>query len=300
MIFEIKNLIRYYGRVDSFITVVKASGEKEPFSEDKVLESIRRAGIPQKLQGQVLAHVKNRLYNNIPSREIYHHITEFLKAAHPHFITKYSLKQSLIALGPTGYPFEDFIAELLHANGYTTITRTIVQGQCVTHEIDVLAQRNGRTAAIECKFHNAAGTRSDVHVAMYTKARFDDIKKSHNIESMWLVTNTKVTSDAVKYAMCSGVKILSWNYPAGHGLREIIEHANLHPITELTSLSQQQKQKLLENHIVLAKTLRENKDQLAILGLSRNEKDKILAEVNYLLGFGPIQLTSFSMQANLP
>ena len=59
-------------------TIIKADGSKEDFSEDKVIKSIRRAGIPDSHQEQVLAHVKSKLYENIPTSEIYHHIIEFL------------------------------------------------------------------------------------------------------------------------------------------------------------------------------------------------------------------------------
>ena len=44
------------------LRVIKADQSVEPFDETKVLESIRRAGIPEKIQLQVLSDIKNNVY----------------------------------------------------------------------------------------------------------------------------------------------------------------------------------------------------------------------------------------------
>src|SRR5664279_1416804 len=123
-------------------TVIKADGKKEPFSEEKVINSIRRARIPKPIQSEVLIHVKSKLYEGISTSEIYQHILEFLdNSAHPYSKSSYSLKEAIMMLGPTGYPFEDFVAKILQAFGYTTKVRQILNGKCVTHEIDVIAEK---------------------------------------------------------------------------------------------------------------------------------------------------------------
>ena len=161
------------------IHVLKANGEREPFSETKVIHSIHRAGIPESLTSRVITHIKETLYDNIPSSEIYHHIMEFLETSpQPFSQSRYSLKQSIMDLGPTGYPFEDYIAKILQTQGYTTKTRQILQGSCVTHEIDVIAEKNTvipTKIMIEAKFHNTVGMRTNVHVPLYTKSRFEDL-----------------------------------------------------------------------------------------------------------------------------
>ena len=77
---------------------------------------------------------------------------------------------------------------------------------------------------IEAKFHNALGTRSDVHVSLYTKARFDDVSEKYNFDQAWLVTNTKVTKDALDYALCVDMKVISWNYPEKEVGRKFLCH----------------------------------------------------------------------------
>ena len=195
------------------VTVLKASGEKEPFSEEKVLNSIERAGIPYDIQEQVLTHVKSKLYENITTGEIYDHIIEFLDASpSPFLATKYNLKKGIMELGPTGYPFEDYISEILKTQGYETKVRQILAGKCVTHEIDVIAEKGGKRIIVEAKFHNGAGIKSDVHVALYTKARFDDLRYQHHFDHALITTNTKVSSDALKYSLCCGITVINCDY----------------------------------------------------------------------------------------
>lgn len=266
------------------IQVLKATGEIEPFSEEKIKNSIRRAGIPSQLQNQVLKHVESKLYDNIPTSEIYRHITEFLgQSPYPYSRAKYSLKEAIMALGPTGYPFEDFVAEILKVEGYQTQVRQILSGICINHEIDVVAQNGDKKIMVEAKFHNSFGTRTDVQDALYTKARFDDASGKNRLSEAWLVTNTKATEEATAYGACVEMKVISWSYPEGESLRDLIEKSRLFLITALTTLTQAQKQQLLEKHIVLCKDIYNNPSLLNILGLSEEAKRQVLAEVEFVL-----------------
>ncbi len=265
------------------LQVLKANGEREPYDEVKVMSSIKRARIPQGLSTEVLIHVRSKLYDGIPTREIYQHILEFLgKSEHPYNRTRYSLKEAIMMLGPTGYPFEDFIAKILQALGYETKVRQILMGKCISHEIDVIAKKENKTSMIEAKFHNNIGTRSEVHVALYTHARFQDVKEKNLLDEAWLVTNTKTTIDANTYALCSGLKIISWSFPEEGSLRDLIEKSRLHPITMLTTLAQTHKITLLNNHIVICKDIHENPNLLDLLPLSREEKEKTLTEISFI------------------
>ena len=265
------------------LNVLKATGQIEPFSEEKLRNSIRRAGIPKELENQVASHVAGTLRENIPTSEIYKHITEFLgSSTNPYTRSRYSLKQAIMSLGPTGYPFEDFFADILKTQGYTTQTRVITMGQCISHEIDVIAGKDGKKIMVEAKFHNVPGIKTDVHVALYTKARFDDIKEKNGFTEVWLVTNTKVSKDAINYSFCSGVKIISWNYPQNECLRDMVEKINIAPITMLSTLSEAQKQRLLMNHIVLCKDVYSNPNSVSELGLSEIQKSSLMNEVKFL------------------
>lgn len=265
------------------VMVTKADGSKEAFSEEKVKLSIKRAGVPEQLQHHVLSEIEKRLRDSIPTFEIYQMIIDALsRSEQPYSKTRYSLKQAIMLLGPTGYPFEDFIAKLLSEQGYRTKTRQILSGRCVSHEIDVLAEKDGKRAMIEAKFHNSPGTRSEIHVALYVKARFDDVKDKHDLDEAWIVTNTKTTIDANAYADCVGMKVLSWNYPEGEGLRDLIEQSRLHPITMLTTLTPTQKLKFLEHHIVMCKDIVEQPSLLDLVDLSHEQKTAVHEELKYI------------------
>lgn len=267
------------------IYVIKANKSKEEFSEEKVMQSIKRARIPENIQTQVLSHVKSKIYDGIPTSEIYHHIIEFLgESEHPYSKTRYSLKESIMQLGPTGYPFEDYVAKLLETEGYKTKVRQILNGKCITHEIDVIAEKDGKIITVEAKFHNSPGIRSDVHTALYTYARFLDIKEKNNIDEAWIITNTKTTLDANTYAHCVGMKVISWNYPEKESLRDLIEKTGLYPITILSSLGKSHTEELLNNHVVLCKNIGADPKLLDTLPLTKEEKEKTLSEVSFICG----------------
>lgn len=115
---------------------------------------------------------------------------------------------------------------------------------------------------IECKYHNSHGARSDLKVALYTYARFLDVKevweKHANVERFHqavLVTNTKCTSEAIKFAKCRGIKVIAWSYPSGENLQSLIEGRNLYPVTVLFSLSNSARSNLLRKGIIFARDL---------------------------------------------
>ncbi len=266
--------------------IIKATGIREPFSEEKLINSIKRAGIPDNLQDKVLDHIRSKLYENIPTSEIYAHINEFLEREAKPVKTKYGLKQAIMELGPTGYPFEDYVSEILKGQGYTTEVRSIISGKCVSHEIDVIAEKNQEKLMIEAKFHNASGIRTDVHVALYTKARYDDVREKYKFTKPFIYTNTKITSDALTFALCVDMGIVSWSYPAGNSLRDLIEREKLYPITIIEQISQAQKQILLDNHIVLVKDICKNNNILDLLQIQPDKIKLILEESNAVCSLG--------------
>ncbi len=265
------------------LSVIKADKSREPFKEEKVISSIQRARINPAIQSNVLQHVKSKIYDGVTTAEIYHHITEFLgDTPDPYAKSRYSLKEAIMKLGPTGYPFEDFIAKLLQAEGYHTKVRQILKGECITHEMDVIAERQGRAAMIEAKYHNSPGTRSQIHVALYTQARFEDIKTRNHIDEAWLITNTKTTTEVNVYAQCKNMKVISWSYPEGNGLRDMIERLHLYPVTMLSSLTSAQKRILLNNHIVMCREIHEDNSLIDTLYLSRQSHQNVLSEVSFV------------------
>lgn len=236
------------------INVIKATGEIEPFSEEKVISSLLRAGASRQLAEDIIAQTKPSLYQNIPTFEIYSTVMKILKKEQRPIAEKYNLKKAIMDLGPTGYPFEKFVAVVLQATGCQVATNKIVQGKCVSHEIDVIAE-NKEKYMIECKFHGLPGGRTDIKVALYTYARFLDVKEKGGFDIPWLMTNTKLTQEVKTYALCMGMRVTAWDYPEGDSLNEMIDKSGLYPITASTTLPEQKKLELIEKGIVFSRDL---------------------------------------------
>lgn len=249
------------------IRVKKASGELQEFSDKKLSRSLENSGADPLLADEIVEHIRSQLYDGISTFVIYKRAFAMLKSRRKSFAARYNLKQALFDLGPTGFPFERFIARIFDNMGYETEVGVMVSGKCVTHEVDIVLDKGQLHGFAECKFHNKPGTKCNIKTPLYVLSRFEDICK-HNGKSFkankvhegWLVTNTRFTNDALAYGSCVGLKLLGWNTgPLGESLERLIDTQGLHPITCLTSLKKNEKRKLLDNNIVLCQDLFDRK-----------------------------------------
>ena len=272
------------------IEVLKSSGEKVQFSMDKLRNSLKRSGADHELVENIVTKVRDEIYPGITTNEIYNRAYALLKRKKSVFASKYKLKKAIYELGPTGFPFERFVAAILKYSGYQVKVGVILNGRCVTHEIDVLAEKNERTTIIECKFHSDKGLKCNVKVPLYIHSRYNDVKEhwegtkkeNKKLEIGWVVTNTRFTEDALKYGICANLYLLSWDYPKNEGLKDRIDRLGLYPITVSSLLSNREKQFLLSRDVVLCRQLLHDKFFLDHLGISTNRKVKILDEVGQL------------------
>jgi len=268
------------------IKVLKADGTQELFDPRKLLRSLEKSGATKAEAEATLAHIESELSDGISTEHIYRHAHTLLKKQVPSsVVARYSLRRALFNLGPTGFPFEDFLARLYHADGYTTHVGTTVQGTCVPHEVDLIAHKEGHCVIAEAKFHSSTGIRSDLRVALYSHARFQDLDGRPLISGTsctdvetYVITNTKFTKTALDYASCVGMRMLSWNYPEGDTLQNRIERTHTYPITTLTILSVREKRLLLENGILLCTDLGSKRDTLRTLGFSARKIENIVSE----------------------
>ena len=254
------------------IHVIKRNGESEPFSEEKVLRSMRRVGVPEDLQGEVIKHIREKVTGDtISTDEVFHHILEFLEPRDRKSSLRFNLRQALFELGPTGYPFEQYLARIFRDQGYEVEVGIQMQGECVTHEIDLLIMKDNTRQIVEAKFHNSHATKSDIQTALYTYARFLDVKDKNDIDNVWLITNTKLSQDAIVYTQCKGIPAIAWNYPNEGNLQDFVEQPHMYPITILNVFSDAEKKRLVEKDIVLCRDLLEKKDEAFADVLINNE-----------------------------
>ncbi len=272
------------------IHVTKGNGEKVVFDPDKLKQALESSGAGRSEQEKIIHQVTQKLYDGIPTGKIYRMAFDLLKKQSHKMAGRYKLKNAIMELGPTGFPFEKFVGKIFESMGYKTETGVIVQGKCVSHEVDVVARKPEEMLMIECKFHSDNLTKSSVQVPLYIHSRFQDVKATwekeygENIRYRGgVVTNTRFSDDAVNYGNCAGLMVISWDYPSGNGLKQRIDKAGLHPVTSLISLTKNQKQQVLEKGIVLCSELREKQNVLKEIGIQERQIEKILREAENLV-----------------
>lgn len=272
------------------VLIQKADGEMEAFDRTKLERSLRRSGAVEPLRDKVIQAVEGYVRNGMTTEEIYRYAFDLLRQYeydHPTAAARYSIKRAIIELGPSGFPFEQFVAGVMRAHGATNVeTGVHMMGHCVEHEVDVLGTKDGKRFGMEVKFHNTLGTKTDTKDVLYVHSRFNDLKSAsgkNHVDEGWLVTNTRFTHNVIRYAHCSGgVKLLGWDYPRDRGLERLVEESGLHPITMLTTLSSHEKRTLLEMDKVLCSDILENRDILFDAGVKPDKVELVLEQARAL------------------
>lgn len=270
--------------------IIKHSGDIVDFDPEKLKKSLMKSGASPAVVEDILRKISKELYDGISTKKIYRKAFGLLKKEANSHAARYNLRAGLQALGPAGFFFEKYIARLFSAEGYLTVTNLILKGKCVSHEIDVLVKRDNAIMMIECKFHSRRDAVSNVKVPLYVFSRFNDLREKHHvifsekdfISKCWIATNNRFTSDAIDFSKCSGMNLLSWDYPKNNNLRTKNDIDCLYPVTCLTTLTLAEKDKLLVLDIILAKELVNNSDPLEKIGLSSNRIKNVLKEVREL------------------
>lgn len=272
------------------ILITKYSGDKVPFDPAKLRHSLKKSGAKKSDIDEIVEAIEVGLYEGITTKEIYKEAFQMLKKKSKPSAAKYKLKKAILELGPSGFPFEQFVGRILQEQGFKTKIGVIVHGHCIKHEVDVIAEKEEHHYMVECKFHKEQRFRCDVKVPLYIQSRFKDVekqwkkKKGHNskFHQGWIVTNTRFTDDALAYGTCSGLNLISWDYPIKGGLKDMIDEAGLHPVTSLTTLTKSEIVRLLEKDIVLSKTLCQSPAILTAAGIDKSKHQLVLEEAEVL------------------
>lgn len=271
------------------VNVVKADGTIEPFREEKLRRSLGNAGASKDEISEILSHVEAELHEGITTEEIYRHAFHLLRSIEVPAAARYSLRRALFNLGPTGFPFEKFLARIFEVEGYTTETGLLLPGKCAPHEIDVAAYKDGHAFVAEAKFHARPGVKSDLQVALYCYARKLDLagvricEGDHcGISDFMVITNTKFTSTAREYAACVGLSLLSWDYPKEASLHDRIRATGLYPITVLQNLSGAQKRALIERGVIVCSDLVAQPHLVRHAHVSERRTEAVLSEARQL------------------
>lgn len=273
------------------VLVRKADGSLEPFDYRKFRRALRKAGAKKSLVEEVIESLQPRLKDGITTDRIYKMAFKQLKRLRPSAAARYGLKSALMRLGPEGYPFETYVGSLLKGRGYETQLRQIISGRCISHEIDVVASRpkidNKRAtkSLVECKFHNSPHIKCHIQSALYTWARFLDIRnKDESYDSVWLATNTKFTTDVIQYSDCVGLKLVGWSFPHHESLQDRIEEHKMYPITIIPKLDRHTFRSLHDGGIIILQELISAEDRyLRGLGIKEKKFEKLREDAEAIL-----------------
>lgn len=266
--------------------IIKSSGRPEVFSKKKLLQSIKHTGLPTKTCQKITNKVAVEISEGEKTKDIYKKALSLVAENSRIAAVQYSLKRALFELGPSGHNFEHYVSKYFEAKGFKTKVSRVIQGKLVKHEVDVIASKKGYRYFVECKFHNRQGLKNDIKVALYVKARWDDLKngpEGKGLRGFFLASNTAFTLDAITYSAGTGLKLLGVNAPTKCSFLEEVKQLRLYPITSLKRINKTNKHKLLALNFYLAKELLYQYETLFRIGMTEREIDLLMLEIEQLI-----------------
>jgi len=264
--------------------IIKKFGEEEKFDEQKFCQNLTAIGIDSQTSSRICHKIYNKIPEVIKSTDLFKITLKELRKINSYYALRYNLKKAIFDLGPTGYPFEKYFAKILAEYGYETLINEFIEGKCLSYEIDIVAVKDQLRYLVECKFHNSFEIPSDLKNILYVYGRWVDISEKYPYLKSWLVTNTKISSEAINFAKCRDIKITAWKYPSEESLEKLIEEKNLYPVTIILNATKDIIKKFIENNYVLTNDLlRDDPDNIAYkTKIDKNKIKKILDEIKLL------------------
>lgn len=242
--------------------VVKKNGEEQLFNPEKLCGSIKMTGVSDDLSNQVCGIVASSIASDISSNEIFKITRKYLYQYDPGVAAVYALERGLSALGPSGFLFEQYVAAVMDSLNYKVRTNVYAEGEGVTHEVDVWAEKGNVVFVVEAKYRNDYKAKTHINQVMYADARLGDIRRAAKKRGdtreyyMWVVTNTKFTDSAINYVAHRDLQLMGWDFPKYINLMKIVYDKKLYPVTVLPSITAKALKKMASNNIVLVKDLR--------------------------------------------
>ena len=246
----------------SNVKIRKNSGEMELFQVEKLCRSISAVGVSDDMAQQVCDIVAEHMNTGVSTTEqIFRTTREYIAKVDPGKAAIYGLERGLSALGPSGFLFEQYVAAILLDLGYKVQTNVYLDGEGVTHEIDVYAEKGNVIYVIEAKYRNEFKSKTHINQVMYADARLDDIRRQAKKRGdtreyyMWLVTNTRFTDNAINYIQYRDIQLMGWDFPKYINLMKVAYEKKLFPVTVLPSITFKALKTFSAQKIILVKDL---------------------------------------------
>jgi len=276
--------------------VTKFNGELVDYNPKALKISLTKSGASKDEVEEVFDLMTPDIFDGIKTRDLYNLAFENLKKYRSSYAARYSLKKALRDLGPEGYYFEKYIKRLMETTGFNAINSQTVQGAAVTHEIDVVTEKDGKLFFCECKFRNDVDAKISVTTPMYFMSRMIDVKdteysyfgKKLKPSKGFLITNAYLTTDSIDWANFYNIGMISWNYPEKMSLKYLIDNLAIYPITCLTTLNADQLKELMKKDCLLVKDIIEKETHLNSLNLDQKKIEELIKEAKELIEINTI------------
>ncbi len=239
--------------------VLKKDGSKEEYKPDKIKKTCKRAGVSDSACDKIVSEVDSKYHKNMTTKEIYNIVRKSIEEYQdPHVAYKYDMKQGLSRLKPKESEFERYIAKFLDSIGHKAKWKVPkINGAGIDHEVDVLLTQEN--IIVECKHHYSYKRFTGLDVVLEVRARLEDIQEGHDkgvknsrdIQNFWIVTNTKFSQHAHRYAEYRGIRLLGWSC-RDMCLQDMIQDSKVYPITILP-LNEDEHHKFSKNDILTTK-----------------------------------------------
>jgi hypothetical protein len=267
--------------------VTKADGSRQPFNKDKIIKTCIRMGASKQTAYEVADKIERKLYDGIPTKKILQMIFGYMRKDKPATSHLYDLRRGISLMEPKP-EFEMFIRILLANNDFEVQPNQILVGKCAEHEVDAIATRKGATYFVEAKHHYSYHTLTGLDESRIARAIQEDVIEGYNmsmgkfkIDTPLIVTNTKFSEQATRYAYCRDILLIGWNTPLDLNVQSMIEEKNLYPLSCLRRLRRDERTRLVNSGIVLIKqVVEENPARLASkTGISKSTLERIQEQI---------------------
>ncbi|MCX8190964.1 MAG: restriction endonuclease [Candidatus Aenigmarchaeota archaeon] len=270
--------------------VTKADGTKQVFDKNKIIRTCLRLRLNQKQAEEVANEIESKIYDGIHTKEILEMIFKLTEKYRPSLKHQIDLKESISLLRPKP-DFEAFVNIVFKNLGYKTGSNLILEGKCVEHEVDVIAEKDDEVILVEVKHHLNPHKYVGLDVFLQINATLEDLKEGFNIgkhkynfSKALVICNTKISEHAKKYSKCKKIEAIAWNYPEGRGLERIIEENKIYPITFLRDIKIEEIYSLCNAGFVTFKQMMGNPKEIsAKSGISLKRIEELQKLIKFIL-----------------
>jgi hypothetical protein len=246
------------------MNIIKNNGDRVPYDPSKISSSIKRTGAADRIVKHVVEKVSNRVKDGMTTAKVYAIVREELKEEDLCTACRYNLRNAILRFGPTGFLFEQYVTSVLKSHTYDAhVPEEELEGSCVKHEVDVIAEKNGRRMFIEAKFRHEYKGVVNLKDTMATWSRFLDLVDGAalgncpHFDEAWIITNARFSDRATTFGTCKGMHLIGWNYPQGRTFAGMVDYNKLYPITVLDEMTDDEIQQIAETGTTLCREMTE-------------------------------------------